>query len=93
MIEQILILIATAGTSGAAGWFFTRRQYNAAASVTEADAVKQMQEAYSRFVQDSNARINELKLEVELLNRRILSIGKELEECKRQYTNEKGLDR
>jgi len=75
--------VVTALVGGGTGWFFGRRGNNAAAAVTEGEAMQKMQESYKTFVEDANARFTEMREEIKSLHLDIKSISEELDRCKK----------
>jgi len=79
IIDNVVTAIVGAGT----GWFFGRRGSNAAAAVTEGDAILKMQESYKTFVEDANVKFSEMKEEIKVLHIDLNAVRKELENCKK----------
>ena len=81
--NSIIDNVVTAIVGGGTGWFFGRRNSNAAASVTEGDAILKMQESYKTFVEDANVKFSEMKEEIKVLHIDLSAVRKELENCKK----------
>jgi len=80
---NILDNVVTALVGGGTGWFFGRRGSNAAAAVTEGDAIIKMQESYKTFVEDANTKFTELKGEIKNLQSDLHGVQEELIRCKK----------
>jgi len=87
ILLEILKNLGLAAGGGFSGWYFTKRQYNATAAVTEGTALATMQSSYKTFVEDSNARFEEMRAEISSLHLDIKQLSSELENCKKQYIN------
>ena len=81
--NSIIDNVVTALIGGGTGWFFGRRGNNAAAAVTEGDAILKMQESYKTFVEDANVKFSEMKEEIKVLHTNLNAVRKELENCKK----------
>ena len=81
--NSIIDNLVTAIVGGGTGWFFGRRGSNAAAAVTEGDAILKMQESYKTFVEDANVKFSEMKEEIKVLHTNLNAVRKELENCKK----------
>ena len=81
--NSIIDNVVTAIVGGGTGWFFGRRGSNAAAAVTEGDAILKMQESYKTFVEDANVKFSEMKEEIKVLHIDLNAVRKELENCKK----------
>lgn len=84
---EILKNLGLAAGGGFSGWYFTKRQYNANAAIAEGTALATMQNSYRTFVEDANARFDEMKKEISSLHIEIKHLSTELENCKKQYSN------
>ena len=84
---EILKSLGLAAGGGLSGWYFTRRQYSATAASIEADATAKMQANYRVFVEDANAKFEEMKAEISKLHSELKQLSSELEKCKNRYLN------
>jgi archaellum component FlaC len=72
MIDLLLQHIGTiigAGSGGFFGWFFTRKQSAANTKTTEAGALIQMDEAYTKLSASMNDRFDRMQLEIDGVNK------------------------
>jgi hypothetical protein len=81
-LGNIVDNVVTALVGGGTGWFFGRRGNNAAAAVTEGDAIIKMQESYKTFVEDANERFTEMRSEIKELHDNLGQV-RELDRCKK----------
>lgn len=77
IIDNLISIIV----GGGVGAFLTRKKYNAETAVTEGAVFEGMQMSYKRMVDDTNAKLDEMRQEIKDLHDEISKLRTELEKC------------
>lgn len=80
-LEENLPAIIT-GILGLSAWIFEKRKKNAEIQEVESNALSSMQQAYDKFVADSNRKFDEMKAELELSRKEVAQSRIEVQELK-----------
>jgi len=90
-VETILTGVFGAGGGGFFGWFFTRKKSNADAKGSELENVEHAIKIWRETAEKLSARVDELSLKVEELQKDLITVHRENKALK-DYLYKRGID-